>query len=586
MSKLSSKFSAIMGFAGAMLAALLLFAACQDPVLGDQTATDAADSSRAVSSYDTSLSGNYYIKNVNSGLYLDVANGGTSNGTNIQQYAYNGSTAQQFNLVYVSSGYYGIKTVCSGSAKALDVWGKSTANGTNIATYSYGGGSNQLFKFTKQSDGSYVIYTKMTGDASVIEVAGWSTANGGNVAQWAYHGGANQRWILTKVSGTATPTPAPTATPTPTATPAGTGSKAFAKSLQAGWNLGNTLDAFSDDKSATYSQGLYSEACWGQPYTTQTMIKAIKAAGFKTIRLPVTWHNHIDNASYQINATWMARVKTVVDWAIAEGLYVILNTHHDNISLSSYNSGVYGYVLNASYKTSSKAYLKAVWTQIANTFKAYDDHLIFEALNEPRDVGGSNEWYIASSSTAKTYNDIITEYEQTCLDAIRATGGNNASRYVLVPGYAGSASYLSTYTLPKDSASDKLLLSFHAYSPYNFAMYNSSGVDTSFDSADQTELNNLFSGVRNLFPNMGIVIGEASASNKNNLSARVAWASYYFGTAYNTYAMPTVLWDNGAYTADTSSGEQHGYYNRSGNSWYWPTIVSAALKAVGISPGL
>lgn len=158
------------------------------------------DGKRTVTSgYDTSLSGTYYIQNSFSGKYLDVANGGTSNGTNIQQYEYNGSTAQQFNLVYLGSGYYAIKTVCSGSAQALDVWSKSTADGTNIATYKYSGGTNQQFKFVKQSDGSYAILTRTSGDSSCLDDYAWSTSNGGNVVQWSYWGGACQKWNLTKV---------------------------------------------------------------------------------------------------------------------------------------------------------------------------------------------------------------------------------------------------------------------------------------------------------------------------------------------------------------------------------------------------
>ena len=555
-----------------LVTALLFLTGCNSNFDVSVDGESSASSARAVSGYDTSLSGSYYIKNAFSGLYLDVANGGTDNGTNIQQYAYNGSTAQQFNLVYVSNGYYAIKTVCSGSAKALDVWAKSTADGTNIATYTYSGGSNQLFKFVKQSDGSYAILTKISGDASGLDDYNWSTSNGGNVCQWTYWGGACQKWYLTAVSSGSSSSGSSSSS-------GATDSVTFAKNLKAGWNLGNTLDAYSDDTSNQWCQGLYSEACWGMPYTTEDMIKLAISKGFTTIRIPVTWHNHIDDSSYTINSPWLARVKTVVDYAYNNGAYVILNVHHDNISASSYSSGTYGYVLNSSYATASKAYLSAVWTQIANAFASYDEHLIFELLNEPRNVGGSDEWYISSSSTASSYNALITSYEQTCLNAIRATGGNNSSRYLLCPAYAGSYSYLSTYSLPSDSASDKLLISYHAYSPYNFAMYNSGYTDTTFDSSDQSELISIFSTARNLFPNTGIVIGETSASNKDNLSARVSWASYFFGKAYDDYDCSVCLWDNGAYSASSTSGEQHGYMNRSGLSWYFPTIVEAAISA-------
>jgi len=558
----------------------LLFGCSNLNVSIDETESLDVTEARVVSTYDTSLSGYYYIKNAYSGLYLDVNNGATDNGTNIQQWAYNGSTAQQFNLVSVGNGYYAIKTVCSNSAKALDVWGRSSSDGTNIATYSYSGGSNQQFKFVKQSDGSYAILTRISGDNSCLDDYNWSKSNGGNVCQWNYWGGACQKWVLTKVSSSSSSSSSTTTTTTSTVS-----SINFAKNLKAGWNLGNTLDAYSDDTSNQWCQGLYAEACWGSPYTTQTMIKSIKSAGFTTIRIPITWHTHVDS-SYNIDSEWMNRVKTVVDWAYNEGLYVIINVHHDNITASAMNSGTAGYVLNSSYKTKSNAYLKAVWTQIATTFKGYNDHLIFEVLNEPRNVGGSDEWYLSSDSTAKSYNSLITAYEQTCVDAIRATGGNNASRFLMCPAYDGSYSYLGTYSLPTDSASDKLLISYHAYNPYNFAMYSSSGWDTTFDSNDKSELTSLFSTARSRFPNVGIVIGETSASNKNNLSDREAWATYYFGTAYSSYNCAVILWDNGQADADLYSGEQHGYFNRSANTWYFPSIVRNAIKAAGGTPGI
>ena len=185
----------------ALAASVLFFSGCSNLVeLESDENVETGGARTLTSGYDTSLSGYYYIQNVYSGKYLDVADGGTSNGTNIQQYEYNGSTAQQFNLVYLGSGYYAIKTVCSSSAQALDVWKKSSADGTNIATYAYSGGTNQQFKFVKQSDGSYAILTRVSGDASGLDDYGWSTSNGGNVVQWSYWGGACQKWYLTAVS--------------------------------------------------------------------------------------------------------------------------------------------------------------------------------------------------------------------------------------------------------------------------------------------------------------------------------------------------------------------------------------------------
>ncbi|MFA6938254.1 MAG: glycoside hydrolase family 5 protein, partial [Treponema sp.] len=220
-------------------------------------------------------------------------------------------------------------------------------------------------------------------------------------------------------------------------------SKAMAQNMKIGWNLGNTFDAHSS--SGKKNEGLASEISWlpdydgdgdkTDNYTTKANIEGIKAAGFTTIRIPISWHNHITDSSYTIDSSWMARVKQIVDWAYNAELYVIINVHHDNFSTSNM-SNYYGYCINSSYKTDSNAYLKAVWKQIATTFNnSYDEHLVFEVLNEPRCVGESCEWWVGSSTTptATEANAIITEYEQTCLDAIRATGGNNAERFIMVP---------------------------------------------------------------------------------------------------------------------------------------------------------
>ncbi len=570
-----------------IMSALLMLSGCSG-ILDSTAAAENESESRTLYNYDQSLSGIYYIRNAFSGLYLDVNGGSSENGTNIQQYQYNGSAAQQFNIVPAGNGYYAIKTVSSGSKKALDVWSKGTADGTNIAIYTYNGGTNQLFKFVRQNDGSYAILSKITDDRSGLDDYGWSTQNGGNVCQWGYWGGACQHWILTKVSSSAgTPSNSGSQNPGNSSGSSGfnTSSKTFAKNLKAGWNLGNTLDAFTDDPSYTAGLGLNSETCWSQPKTTREMLRGIRSAGFTTIRIPVTWHNHITGPDNRIDPQWMARVRTVVDWAMGENLYVIINIHHDNISPADSARGIRGYVINSAYANTSKSYISAVWKQIASEFKNYNDHLIFELLNEPRNVGGSDEWWVGDFNAARNYNSIITSYEQTAIEAIRTTGGNNSKRYLMVPAYGGSFSNLNSYTLPEDGAGDKLIISYHAYSPYNFAMYSSGTFDTSFDQQDRNELDSIFSTARKLFPNTGIVIGETSASNKGNLASREAWTEYFFGKAYSSYDCSVIIWDNGAYSANPTSGEQHGYFNRTAGTWYFPSIISRAIRAAGSIPG-
>lgn len=355
----------------------------------------------------------------------------------------------------------------------------------------------------------------------------------------------------------------------------------MAKNMAIGWNLGNTLDA--TDNNTNY--GASTELNWGMPKTTKEMITAIKDAGFKTIRIPVSWHNHVStDGKYMVNSEWMARVKEVVDYAYSQGMYVIINIHHDNMKISTINSNA-GFALsdNTDVKNKSKTYIKNIWLQIATTFADYDEKLVFEVLNEPRDVGGEfkgNEWW----TNNKAMIDIITEYEQVGIDAIRSVKGNK-NRFIMVPGYAASGSdinILKLYTMPTDSSKDKLILSAHAYSPYEFAMSDSK--DKTFGSDDKASLDSIFAALKSNYTDkgIGVVMGEASASDKNNLSDRVEWASYYFSKAKEA-GIPVILWDNMVTVGtggDINSGECHGYYNRNANSWYFPTMITAMMKAV------
>ena len=355
----------------------------------------------------------------------------------------------------------------------------------------------------------------------------------------------------------------------------------FVANMGMGWNLGNTLDATSNSEKTNV--GLNTETYWGMPTTTQAMIKAVKAAGFKTIRIPVSWHNHIKDSSYTIDSSWMARVKTVVDWAINEGMCVIINIHHDNMAVSKLSSN-YGFALSTdlSVQETSKAFLSTVWTQIATTFADYNEALVFEVLNEPRDISGEvwgNEWYCTNSQAY----DCIKDYEETCIAAIRAVE-RNESRYLMVPGYAASASdatELGCYTMPSDTiaanGTKKLILSGHAYSPYNFAMSDST--DTTFDSEDASSLTSLFNYLKTNYidKGIGVVMGEASASDKNNTAERVKWAKDYYAKA-TAIKIPVVLWDNMSTVANGGNidkGECHGYFNRNDLTWYFPSIIKA-----------
>lgn len=235
----------------------------------------------------------------------------------------------------------------------------------------------------------------------------------------------------------------------------------IAQLMYPGWNLGNTMEG-GDSKNLWKNAGVATETAWQSTKTTQALIDAVKAAGFKSVRIPCAWvMGHITDAdNCTIDPAWMKRVKEIVDYCIADGLYVIINQHWDG-GWIEHN----GLTANSDINK-TKTQLTKIWTQIANNFKAYDEHLIFAGMNEPG-VGSGDGDII---SVAEMSNR-IAEYEQTFINAVRATGGNNAKRVLIVQGPNTNIdnfvanNYMSKIT---DSASDRLMVEVHFYDPYNF----------------------------------------------------------------------------------------------------------------------
>ncbi|MBQ8013895.1 MAG: glycoside hydrolase family 5 protein [Treponema sp.] len=351
----------------------------------------------------------------------------------------------------------------------------------------------------------------------------------------------------------------------------------FISSLGFGWNLGNTFDACS--YSDRENKGNETETSWGMPVTTKEMIQAVRAQGFKTIRIPVSWHNHIKsqkNKVYTVDSSWIKRVKTVVDWSLEAGLRVIINIHHDNLSEAQMNT-CYGFCVtqNPNMKVLSKNYLNSVWSQVAKEFKNYDECLIFEVLNEPRCVGTGYEWY-GQGKNISDANKTICEYEKVCLQAIRAAGGKNESRYVMIPTYAANPDLTDNWSLPPDSAG-RLIVSVHAYTPYEFCM-NEDG-EKIFTKNHEANLAWLFQSLSEKFLSKGlaVIIGEMSASDKGNLGERIKWTDSYVSKAKSA-GIPLVLWDNMVTYPAGQKGERHGYFNRKNLTWFYPELVEFAKE--------
>lgn len=346
--------------------------------------------------------------------------------------------------------------------------------------------------------------------------------------------------------------------------------------MKTGWNLGNTLDANG-------CTGIESQESWGQPLTTKEMIDGLAAAGFKTIRIPVSWANHLEAKNHKIDRKWLARVKEIVDWAIADDMYVIINIHHDNFdrpSGISYGSGFYP---NPVCWNESMLFIKNVWTQIAKTFnKEYDEHLIFELLNEPRLRGHEHEWWASAGCNDCKYGaQTLNKLNQVALDAIRSTGGNNKKRFIMISGLAAaphSVLDLNTFKLPQDKEEGRLILSVHMYTPYSFAMQNPG--ETALTEGHKKEVNATFDQLNENFISKGVpvVIGEYGATNKNNLEDRCRWYGNFISES-RKYGMCCVMWDNGDWNCANTYEEKFGFYNRTEQKWYFPEIIDSIMKA-------
>ncbi len=356
----------------------------------------------------------------------------------------------------------------------------------------------------------------------------------------------------TTTTTVATTTTTTTATQNPEPAPAETkgDSVQFSQNLMPGWNLGNQLESNSD--------GTPSETTWGNPVITEKLIKQVKAQGFKSIRIPVSYLSKIGaGPNYTIDSKWLDRVQEVVDMCINNGLYAIINVHGDG-----YYSIKGGWLLcgeSASEQKTIKAKYEKVWEQIAKRFKNYDDHLVFESMNEEYDGTYNNP-------NPEYYNN-INAYNQIFVDTVRKAGGKNNNRYLLIPGWNTDINFTTgdcdTYTMeakfviPNDS---RIMISVHYYTPWEFC--GEEGYDTFYKWGDsvkkfvkrrqsETLVNRQFDKLYNAFikNGYGVVIGEYGSidrthKDKSNTTYRAYFAEYVNYAAHQRNIV-TVYWDNG-----------------------------------------
>ena len=341
-----------------------------------------------------------------------------------------------------------------------------------------------------------------------------------------------------------------------------------------GWNLGNTLDAFMDHVPET--DDTVTETAW-QPYrTTPELFQAVRDAGFASVRIPVSWHNHVDE-QFTISEKWLDRVQEIVDMAVAADLNVILNIHHDN-------DEAFGCLYpDAEHFEQSRMFVTRIWQQVADRFSAYDEHLIFEAMNEPRLVGHSKEWNV------DTYDpdileaiDCINRLNQAFVDTVRAAGGQNRSRYLGCPGYSASPDGVlcDQFVLPEDipGNTDRIFISVHAYTPYNFAL-NPDGTDffnpegPGRDGGIKTMLDRL----SEKFVSIGIpvYIGEMGSVDRNgNLESRIRHCEYFAKQA-KEHGISIFWWDNGLFDG---AGERFAILDRGTCTFRYPELADAMTR--------
>lgn len=304
---------------------------------------------------------------------------------------------------------------------------------------------------------------------------------------------------------------------------------ALLEKIDIGWNLGNTLDSYSGTELGK-NEGLSSETAWGNPKATQEMIDLVKDSGFNAVRVPVTWYNHMDS-DYVIDKEWMDRVQEVVDYVVNNDMYCIINVHHD--------TGANGWLRASDTNLEEdKAMFAAIWTQIGARFADYDEHLLFEGFNEI--LNDANEWVSPDSRAV----EIVNELNQLFVDTVRASGGNNGERILIVNTYCagGNSQVTKDFVLPTDPAKDSLVVEAHIYQPYDFTAEEFPEVTKwSKESVDSYLKNMYVSFVQKGIP---VIVGEFGCVDKDNAGARQAWAKYYVETCRD-YGIKCFWWDNG-----------------------------------------
>lgn len=351
-----------------------------------------------------------------------------------------------------------------------------------------------------------------------------------------------------------------------------------------GWNLGNQLESVTDN--------VPEETNWGNPVITEKLIQSVKAAGFKSIRIPVSYFAKInDDKDYTIDSKWLDRVQEVVNYCIKNDLYAVINIHGDG-----YNTIDGGWLLcNGKNQTEIKKKYKKVWKQIAERFKNYDEHLLFESMNEEFD--GSY------SEPNKEYYQNINDYNQIFVDTVRKTGDNNTKRWLIIPGWNTNIDYTAGdygFKLPTDQYRDKsidkeeqrIMISVHYYSPWDFCggengvitQWGNEADDPSKTSTtcDETYMKNQLNLMKTTFADKGypVFIGEYGSIDKTSYDSENEYYRAYFARKLCQLSRKNgcipMYWDNGY-----NGVHGFGLFDRTTCEITQPVIIDAIMEGFG-----
>jgi aryl-phospho-beta-D-glucosidase BglC (GH1 family) len=485
------------------------FAVALTAIAATLTAVPVADEAHAAT-IDTAA--HYVLVSRHSGKAIDVNGGSTSDGASIIQRTRADSSNQQWQFVDSGGGYYQLRARHSG--KVIDVSRGSRANGADVVQASGTGATSQQFRVVDTDNGYVKLVNRNSGKA--LDLWGWSTADGARISQYTDTGGANQQWQLVKVGVGAGPSNA----------------MDVVAAMEPGWNLGNSLDAVGSDETA-----------WGNPRITQSLLNTIKAQGYNSVRIPVTWSAHQGGGpSYTIDPAYLSRVKEVVDMALAADLYVLINVHHDSWQWVAAMPTDHDNVLNR---------FNAAWTQIADTFRDSSTKLLYESINEPTFDNSSGD-----AQNAQLLDELNTSFHQI----VRSSGGNNASRVLVLPTLHTSSDQaridelLATFDALDDP---NLAATMHFYGFWPFSV-NIAGY-TRYDAETQNDLTASFDRMANNFVARGIpvVLGEYGLLGFDKHTGTVEQGEKlkffeYLGYYARTKGLTTMLWDNGQHLDRTT----------------------------------